>query len=193
MAKTNTSKQKLLALLEILKTQTDEEHPLNTAELLVLLEQREIVAERKSLYRDLEVLAEAGFDVVHTRTPKNGYYLGQRELQLAEIRLLMDGVLSAGFITPKKSKELMEKLCGSVSVFQKKELERQVYLDRRNKQANEEIYYSVDTLHRAIDAKQKVSFLYGRRVLDEQGKVCFPPSGFALAPMPFCGMTISIT
>lgn len=182
MGKTNTSKIKLLVLLEILQSQTDEEHPLTVPQLIERLEQREIVAERKSLYRDLEVLQEAGYDIVHTRTPKNGYYLGERPLQLAEIRLLMDGVLSAGFITPKKSRELMEKLCGTVSEFQKKQLASQVYLDRRNKQVNEEIYYTVDTLHRAIDAKKKVTFLYGRRVLDEEGKVTLSTKRFRVSP-----------
>lgn len=182
MGKTNTSKIKLLVLLEILKSKTDEEHPLGVPELIEQLEKQEIFAERKSLYRDLEVLKEAGFDVMYTRTPKSGYYLGERELQLAEIRLLMDGVLSAGFITPKKSKELMEKLCCSLSEHQTKKLSSQVYLDRRNKQANEEIYYTVDTLHRAIDLKQKVTFLYGRRVMDEQGKVVLSTKRFRVSP-----------
>ncbi|MBR3844255.1 MAG: WYL domain-containing protein, partial [Clostridia bacterium] len=69
--------------------------------------------------------------------------MGERDLQLAEIRLLMDGVLSAGFITPKKSKELLKKLSASLSRFQQKELGQQVFLDHRNKQINEEIYYTV--------------------------------------------------
>ncbi len=182
MGKTNTSKIKLLVLLEILKSKTDEEHPLGVPQLLAELEKQEIVAERKSLYRDLEVLKEAGFDVMYTRTPKSGYYLGERELQLAEIRLLMDGVLSAGFITPKKSKELMNKLCCSLSEHQTKKLSSQVYLDRRNKQLNEEIYYTIDTLHRAIDAKQKITFLYGRRVMNEQGKVVLSTRRFRVSP-----------
>lgn len=182
MSKTNTSKIKLLYLLEILKSKTDEDHPLGVPELIEELAKREVFAERKSLYRDMEVLQEAGFDVMYTRSPKNGYYLGERTLQLAEIRLLMDGVLSAGFITPKKSKELLEKLCGDFSEYQKKQLNSQVYLDHRNKQANEEIYYTVDTLHKAIAAKQKIRFLYGRRVLDEQGKVALSTKTFCVSP-----------
>ncbi len=182
MGKTNTTKIKLLALLDILQSQTDEEHPLGVPELISELEKRGIFAERKSLYRDLEVLQEAEFDIGYTRTPKSGYYMGERELQLAEIRLLMDGVLSAGFITPKKSKELMDKLCRSFSQYQKKKLSSQVYLDRRNKQANEEIYYNIDTLHRAIDLKQKVTFTYVRRVMDEKGKVTLSTKRFRVSP-----------
>lgn len=182
MSKTNTSKIKLLALLQILKSKTDEEHPLGVPELIEELEKQEIFAERKSLYRDLEVLKEAGFDVMYTRTPKSGYYLGERELQLAEIRLLMDGVLSAGFITQKKSKELLGKLCCSLSEHQTKKLSSQVYLDRRNKQANEEIYYTIDTLHRAIDLKRKVTFLYGRRVMNEGGEVVLSTKRFQVSP-----------
>lgn len=93
MSKTNTSKIKLLYLLEILKTQTDEDHPMGIPAIVQELEKRGVTAERKSLYRDIEVLQEAGFDILYTRTPKSGYFLGERDLQLAEIRLLMDGAI----------------------------------------------------------------------------------------------------
>ncbi len=182
MGKTNTSKIKLLYLLDILKSKTDEDHPLGIPQLIAQLEKRGVTAERKSLYRDLEVLEEAGFDILYTRTPKSGYYLGERDLQLAEIRLLMDGVLSAGFITPKKSKELLDKLCGGLSEYQKKQLSSQVYLDHRNKHANEEIYYTVDALHKAIAAKRKIQFSYVRRVLDETGKVTVSTKEFRVSP-----------
>lgn len=182
MAKTNTSKIKLLCLLDILKAKSDEDHPITIPEIIGELEKQEISAERKSLYRDIEVLQEAGFDIVRVRSPKQGYYLGERDLQLAEIRLLMDGVLSAGFITPKKSKELLGKLCCDLSEYQKKQLDGQVYLDHRHKQANEEIYYTVDALHRAIAAKRKIRFSYGRRVMDEKGKITLSTKEFTVSP-----------
>ena len=139
MAGSFDTKVKLLHLLDILNTKTDEEHPLDAAALIAELEKRGVSAERKSVYRDLELLREFGFDVILTRGKSGGYFLAERKMQLAEIRLLMDAVLSAGFITRKKSQQLIEKLQTLCSEHQAKELNRQVYIDKRNKHKNEEI------------------------------------------------------
>ena len=107
MAKAENSKQRILALGEILLQETDEEHRLTAAELEEMLRQREIPSERKSIYRDLAMLADQGMDIIRSH---RGYYLGSRTFQLAELKLLADAVQCSRCITEKKSYELIGKL-----------------------------------------------------------------------------------
>lgn len=151
---------RLLALIEILRTKTDENHPIKTAELISELEKYGISTERKTIYRCIETLVENGFDIVQTRVPEQGYYLASREFENVEIRLLIDAVLAASFITQKKTDELVKKLEGLVSINQAKEIHSRVFIDNRVKSGNEHIYYSVDAISTAIEQNKKISLTY---------------------------------
>ena len=181
MAGNAKQKQKLLVLMDILFQYTDEEHPLSAAELVEQLQRHDISAERKSIYSDLEILREYGMDIVQTRTPKNGYFLASRDFELAEVRLLMDAVQSAGFITAKKTRELLRKLEGLTSTYQAQEIGKQVYVDSRVKHGNEEIYYNIDQIHTAITQKRKISFFYCRRRFQE-GKIVTVDKHLTISP-----------
>ena len=60
MPKQEGQKSKLLTLLRILEQKTDEEHLLNVPQLVELLEQQDILAERKSIYSDIDTLRSLG-------------------------------------------------------------------------------------------------------------------------------------
>lgn len=182
MAGNATSKARLLRLLEIFQQQTDEDHPMDAGALLSALEGYGLEAERKAIYRDVEAMQDCGMDIVLTGGARGGYFLGERTLQLAELRLLVDAVLAAGFITPKKSGELIDKLLELCSRHQARELRRQIYIDHRNKQQNEEIYYNINEIHRAVTQGKKITFRYGRRVLDERGAVKPSLRTFTVSP-----------
>lgn len=162
MAGNPLQKQKLLYLLDILLHKTDEDHPLNATEICDELAKSEIKAERKSIYHDIRVLEDYGYEIISTRYPKTGFYMADRDFELAEVRLLMDAVQSAGFITQKKTKELLVKLNRLVSDHQAIKLRNQVYIDSRVKNANEEIYYNIDHINTAIDEGKKISLKYRR-------------------------------
>lgn len=97
-------KQKILILADIFLHMTDDEHPLGAMQLCEELSKRGISCERKTVYDDIEVLSESGMDIVKTRSPKRGYFLASRTFELAELRLLMDAVQAAVFLTPKKTR-----------------------------------------------------------------------------------------
>ena len=158
MARRSDQKRKLLLLLRILEEQSDEEHPIPLARLIGKLEEEGISAERKSLYDDMETLRLHGVDVVNDK--RRGYYIGRREFQLAELKLLVDAVQSSRFITEKKSRELIGKLERLTSVHEARQLQRQVYVSGRVKAMNESIYYNIDRLHAGIAAGKQLSFLY---------------------------------
>ena len=99
MAKSSGQKLKLLYLIKMLRENTDENHPMSTPDIIKYLENQGIHAERKSIYNDMECLADFGYDVVQVQSRLGGgYYLGSREFELPELKLLVDAVQSSRFI-----------------------------------------------------------------------------------------------
>ena len=160
MAKSANQKLKLLRLYDVLLHRSDEEHPISVAELIAELSRWDIKAERKSIYDDLEALADLGVDVQSRKGRNAGWFIGTRDFELAELKLLVDAVQSSRFITKRKSDSLIRKLEKLASVHQAHQLQRQVYVDRRVKAMNESIYYNVDILHGAIAGQKVITFRY---------------------------------
>ncbi len=161
MPKSAGQKLKLLYLLRILEEEGSEEKPVSTNRIIQYLEANGIHAERKSIYDDVEKLREFGIDVLQNSSRLGGgYYLGEREFELAELKLLVDAVQSSRFITTKKSRELIAKLEKKAGKHDAGKLQRQVHVIGRVKTENENIYYSVDCIHGAIQENKKIAFLY---------------------------------
>ena len=161
MARGANQKLKLYYLNQIMTKKTDDEHRLTMPEILALLEEHNIAADRKSIYDDFEALRDLGVDIIMDQEGRNYYYyMGNRAFEMAELKLLVDAVQSSKFITAKKSDELIDKITGLVSEYQAKELRRQVEVQGRIKTMNESIYYIVDELHNAILENKKITFEY---------------------------------
>lgn len=160
MAKRPNQKLKLLLLRDILRRETDEEHPLTLEQLRGMLEQYGVSAERKSLYDDLEQLRLLGEDIVTVRDTTVRYFVGQRDFDLPQLRLLVDAVQSSKFITHRKSEELIRSLEGLTSRHLAGQLQRQVLVTGRIKNMNESIYHNVDRLQAAMTAGRQVEFRY---------------------------------
>ena len=128
-------------------------------------------------------LREYGFDIIHTGSKnRGGYFLGAREFELAELRLLSDAVQAANFISQKKTNQLVQKIESFASEKQAKILHSQVYVDNRPKCKNEEIYYTISLLDEAITAKIKVNFTYTRRRITEEFKTAKEEKSFTVSP-----------
>lgn len=153
-------KLKLLYLARFLHEETDEQHPKTLQDMLAYLAARGITAERKSVYDDLELLSLYGLDVQSVRGKTYGYFLGQRDFQLPELKLLIDVVQASPFLTRNKSMELIAKLEHLTSRPNARQLRRQVYVMDRVRTHNEQLYYAVDGLHTAINDDRQVTFRY---------------------------------
>ena len=160
MPKSANQKRKLLVLYRFLLARTDDDHPVTVQEMQDELTRWDISAERKSIYNDMEELRQLGVDVQSRKGKHAGWFIGQREFELAELKLLVDAVQSSRFLTLRKSDSLIRKLEGLASVYQAQKLQRQVYVDRGVKTMNESIFYNVDKLHTAIAAGRAVAFRY---------------------------------
>lgn len=158
-------RKRILFLLDILMKKTDEDHPLNAREIIDILEAQDISCDRKTIYEDIEALTLCGYDIISTKGSKSGYFLSGREFELPEVALLTDAVLSADFITHKKTNILVKKLKGLLNEYQAEKFAARTFIDNRNKCENEEIYYSIDAIERGIDEKKKITLNYIRHTL----------------------------
>lgn len=162
MPKSSNQKLKLWFLYRILFENTDEDNPMTMPQIIAELDRYGVSAERKSVYNDIELLLNAGVDIVSEKRDRYVYYMGSRDFQPAELKLLVDCVQASKFITAKKSAELIAKLENLASRHQARSLQRQVYISDRVKNFNETIYYNIDFLHNAINSGKKISFKYYR-------------------------------
>lgn len=161
MAKGNNQKLKIVYLMKILLEKTDDTHSITMAEIISSLETYGISAERKSIYSDIENLRLYGMDIIGEQQDRTYYYhVGSRQFELAELKLLVDSVQSAKFITARKSRELIKKIEGFASKYEASQLQRQVFVAERVKTMNESIYYNVDLIHTAIGANSQITFQY---------------------------------
>jgi predicted DNA-binding transcriptional regulator YafY len=157
-----------LAIWKILREHSDEEHPINAEEISAHLCADGMDVERRSIYRSLDELESAGVDILRAGRKNLGFYLGQREFELPEIKLLMDAVQAARFITMKKSQELIRKLASFASQAQAKALLSSVFIEDRAKCANEQIYYNIDRIYEAIRLSKQITFKYFQYDLTKQ-------------------------
>ena len=155
------SKPRILYLLRILEQYTDEEHPLTTKQLIEMLNEKYgISTYRTTIAKDVAALQEFGVDIVVIHSTQCKYFIGNRQFELPELKLLIDAVESSKFITSKKSDALIKKIHMLTSNGQVKKLKRNNYVSGRIKPNNEQIYYIVDTINDAINERKQISFSY---------------------------------
>ena len=163
MSAGENQKLKMLYLQQILSEETDQDHGLSAQEILDRLEARGVNADRRTLYKDLDELDRYGLEILKEQDGRNvRYHLNTRSFELPELKLLVDSVQSARFITEKKSRQLIRKLEALASVHEARHLHRQVLISGRIKTMNESIYYNVDFLHDAISRDRQIRFHYYR-------------------------------
>lgn len=168
MAKSANQKLKLLILKDYLLRNSDEKHPVTIPQIIEELGRYDIKAERKSLYDDLEALRVYGLDIVQSR---GNYYVGQRNFETPELKLLVDSIQSSKFITEKKTMSLIKKLEELASMYDAQLLERQVYVRNRVKSMNESVYYNVDSIADAINQDRAIRFKYFEYTVTKERRI----------------------
>lgn len=156
----NATRIKLLKIWEILCQETDEDHPMESTVLIRKLDEMGIHCERKTIYRDIDTLIACGYDIVCERGKKNQYYVLDRSFDLPELHIMLDAVQAASFITPKKTALLVDKLANLAGSRKGEVIKRNIVAFNTTKNGNENIYYSVDEIVRAITKKKKIEFQY---------------------------------
>jgi len=158
--KSSKSRLRILNLLDILYKKSDEDNLLSMADIINELDKLGISSERKSIYRDIEQLVDFGYDISTFEENRLGYFMSSREFDETEIRFLIDAILSSRCLTTKKSKDLLDKLLHLTSEGSAAKLKNRVTLEGRIKCHNEEFYYNIDKINRAISENKKITYQY---------------------------------
>lgn len=180
MPKSDNQKLKILYILDYLQKNATEQRPVTAGELIAMLQTHGISAERKSIYSDVAALKDFGIDILSRPGRNGGWYIGMRNFEIPEIKLLINAVQSSRFLTERKSRELIDKLCTLCNEEDARTLRRDVWVSGHVKSMNESIYYSVDAIGDAIARNRQISFRYfnwgidGRRVYRNREYVASP-------------------
>lgn len=160
MPRANEQKIKLLVLYDILQRETDEEHPLSTNEIIERLSARGIEVSRKILPGDIELLNKYGFEILSYKKKSHYYYVAYRPFDIAELKVLIDAVQAATFISESKTEGLVNRLASMAGEKQAEKLKQNFICYDTVKKDSKYIFYYIDEIERAIEQGNKISFCY---------------------------------
>ena len=153
-------KIKLLKLYEFLRRETDENHPISRTELCKRLNEMGISSNVRTLSLDIEVLTENGFEIMSFLDKERFYYIPEHELSIPEIKIIIDALQAASFVTEKKTAELVEKVAALGGSHSAELLKENMVCFNTRKHTNEAILYIVDSIEDAIVRRKKIAYNY---------------------------------
>lgn len=161
MAEEKNQKIKLMKIMEILRQETDEERPMTKVELSARLVAMNVSCSPRSLIRDIKLLNEQGYEIMERLIGhEKGYYVCDRSFSVPELKILIDAVQAASFVTDKKTGELVDKIAGLGGSHRAAILKGNLVKFNTRKHTNETIYYTVGFIEDAIQRNKKIIFKY---------------------------------
>lgn len=179
------TKEKLLYILERLR-KTDEQHPVNTNELIAYLAEKGVTAERKSVARDVAALRDAGYSIILCDEYKRGYYMTDQLFEDYELKIIADAVSGAKFITYEDSSSIVDKLCELASPTGEEIIKNHTFIDEKIKSKNKKVRYNIDKVINAIKNGKRITFQYFEFTAD--GKMQLKRDGhiYEISPYYLC-------
>ena len=95
MNQDHAKKIAIVKIWEILSKETDENHPMPSKLLLEKLKSDGIEINRNTLYSNISLLNEFGYEILCHRGVSNEYYVVDRSFDNPEVQILMDAVQAA--------------------------------------------------------------------------------------------------
>ena len=159
MASDTNKKLIILYVLEILKKYSDSSHPLTQQEIIKKIESiYGMTCERKSISRNIDYLIDFGYEII--KQGNSGCYLLTRDFESSELTFLIDAIFNSRSISAKHARELTQKLTNNASIYDRNRFKYILKADNLSRTPNKQLFYTIDTLNRAITDGKKVSFNY---------------------------------
>lgn len=157
----NMQKIKLIKLYELLQKETDNEHAMSRTNLCQRLNDMGISSNVRTLSKDIDVLNSNGYEIMsYLKDKEKFYYVPEHALTIPEIKILIDAVQAASFVTEKKTAELVGKVAALGGSHQAELLKENMVCFNTRKHTNESILYTVDSIEDAIIRRKKIAFNY---------------------------------
>ena len=103
MSEPNNKKLRIIKLLEILLQDSDLDNPIGTNDLCKRLSKVGVTTDRRTIAKDIAFLNEQGYEIMQTKISRqNSFYIEDRSFSLPELKILIDAVQAASFITEKR-------------------------------------------------------------------------------------------
>ena len=154
-------KYSTLILLKILEEYTDQDHILSLRQLQDRIEDRSgLKLDRRTIYSNLEILEQNGYVISKFDDNGKGYYLEERQFDKGEVLLLCNAIHASHFISSRQSDQLIRKLLGTQSRYQRKEFKDKVYMPNPRKTSNRQLMYNIETISEAIRDGKTLQFTY---------------------------------
>lgn len=155
------TRERIFLMMKLLYEESDENHPLTTGEITDYLLKQGITVDRKTFREDMNFLIKSDYlDIIMVKSAPNKYFWGERTFEIPELKLLIDAISAARFISQDKSDDLIQKLISLAGQSQRHELIRNIHGTGKIKADSRKLYYIVDILNDAINQKKKIKFQY---------------------------------
>lgn len=150
---------KLLLIRDYLYNEASKEQPKNAKQIQNFLQEYRIAASTKTIYTDISRLRDdLEIPIEYSGKGGRGYYIAEKPFDPAELRLLIDCIRNAEFITKDDAATLTGKIMGLASSPDKELLTRQLEEEYKKSQTEASVIENVNLLMKALDANRKISF-----------------------------------
>ena len=171
-----------LYVLKYLWENTDEDHPVTLVQIQNYLTELEIEAIPKTIDTDIAALQELGFDIIRNRSTQYQYFFASRNFSTFELKLMIDAVQAAHFISKAQTEELVKRIAGLANKNQSEDLRRNLFVSKL-KDNDKNTLTMADWLNTAINQNKKVSFQYYE--YDREGKKVLKYDGYRYIFSPY--------
>jgi hypothetical protein len=129
MAGKTNKKKSLLCVLEVLREYSDKNHVLKQSELLDLIDMNyDLKIDRRTLYANVALLKEFGYEISDFSDNGYGYYLGERHFSERDIKTLVVTLQKDEEISDFTKERIIEKLVSSQSKYRIQTLKKKLGL-----------------------------------------------------------------
>lgn len=176
---------RLLLLKEYLQANAGPKRPIGRKDIEAYLTEKGFPVEKKTLYADFAVL-ETLFDL-HLRYDQHskGWILENPPFEPRELRMLVDGVQSAKFITKEEARKITDKIKRLAGKDTVATLNRQTYVADRVRNTNENVVSEADRIHQAIAEDSQISFRYFHYTPDSGKSKSYSKNGQRYTVSPY--------
>ena len=156
-----TSKANTLCILQILREYSDRDNILTTSQIIAkMVSIYGLHITRRTIYSCIAVLIDMNYDISTYEDNGKGYYLDSRELELAEVKLLMDCVYSNTAVSSAQSTQLIKKLQSFLPQYKRHYYNNLLITGTTRKTPNKEVFLNIEVLDEAISKNKMVEFVY---------------------------------